>query len=151
MNRSRLVRQVFKSNQHAGSAPSRWAPHRAQVMKVLGDVPVTGSSLALFGAGHLYDVELDDLAQRYTSIALVDLDAETVSAALLGHPDAARRCLVHAPLDLTGVLPELEQASGRAGGVDELIAQLAVHRCAVPSAPFDVTVSLGVLTQLMQR
>ncbi|NOT08119.1 MAG: hypothetical protein HOP28_07930 [Gemmatimonadales bacterium] len=132
MDRSPLTARVRESNRQARAAGSRWAPHRARVMEVLRGVPA-GGSVALLGAGHLYDVELDELAIRYERVALVDLDGETVRAAVERHPAAKARCTVHAPVDLTVGL-----------------GQLATHRCGVPGEPFDLTVSLGVLTQLMQ-
>jgi len=150
MDPSPLIRHVLESNLQAREARDRWAPHRARVMDVVRGVPVAGARLALLGAGHLHDVELDELAQRYERIALVDLDADTVSAAVRRHPGASARCTVHAPVDLTGGLDVLWKTSRNSDGANRVIAWIAGHRCAVEGEPFDLTLSLGVLTQLMQ-
>lgn len=150
MDPSPLVRRVVESNRQAREAWRRWSSHRARVMEVLRDVPFRGSHLALLGAGHLHDVQLDELMQRYENIALADLEAEPVSSAVRRHPRASARCTVHAPIDLTGVIEMLPQASRQPDGMDQLLAHLAAHRCTIAGEPFDVTVSLGVLTQLMQ-
>jgi len=89
MDPSPLVSQVLESNLRAREAWDLWAPHRARVMDVVRGVPVAGPRLALVGTGHLHDVWLSELLQRYERIALVDLDADTVSAALRRYPGAS--------------------------------------------------------------
>jgi hypothetical protein len=61
---------------------------------------------------------------------------------------------VHGPIDLTGVLDRLpagvrEGDQGR-NVVSELLGVISRHELVVPGQPFGVTVSAGVLTQLLQ-
>lgn len=150
MDPSYLVGRVRESNAQARNAWERWATHRAQVMALLRELPISGARIALLGAGHLHDVQLDELLSECDHVDLVDLDADAVSSAVQRQPGASARCTVHAPVDLTGVLDVLAEASSRQGGVNRVFARLADARCELPAAPFDITVSLGVLTQLMQ-
>jgi hypothetical protein len=116
-----------------------------------------GGSLCLLGPGRLTDVELEPLLARYRSIDLVDIDPASVRDGLAQQDlldcDAVRR---HAPLDLTGVLEHLPVAGERPQGLpadrvaDRLVDLLGRDRSGVPGAPFDVTASTGVLTQLLQ-
>src|SRR5262245_21765858 len=155
MKRSRLVERVGESNRQAADAWERWASHRAQVMAVLRQVPADAQRLCILGAGHLHDVVLSDLVARYREISLIDVDDRTVTATL-DRADARARevCRILPATDLTGVLGLLEEVS--AGDVDAtrvitvLITVLGDHMVDVPGSPFDVTISLGVLTQLLQ-
>jgi hypothetical protein len=56
-----LLTQVRTSNAQARDARDRWAPHRAEVMRILRELPLAGARLALLGAGHLHDVEFGEL------------------------------------------------------------------------------------------
>jgi hypothetical protein len=106
------------------------------------------ASLAVLGAGNLNDLDLPRLRSAFTEIHLVDVDGDSVTSALarLGLSGAST-VAVHAPVDLTGVLPRLGAPGADAG---HLLDELARQRLAVPFAPFGVTVSTGVLTQLLQ-
>lgn len=150
MDTAALVRQVHDSNRQAADAAARWATHRARVMDVLGQVRAAGGRLALLGAGHLHDVRLAQLVDEYAEVALVDLDPGPVHAAIARVPGAHSRTRIHAPLDLTGALHLLAAAAQGPHGVADVLTHLGTHACDIPGAPFDVTVSLGVLTQLLQ-
>src|SRR5262245_20154761 len=104
-----LVERVRESNRQAQNAWTRWAPHRARVMEVLSALPDDAGRICLLGAGHLHDVSLLELRRRYSEVALVDLDAETVAGAVARHGSNDARCTIHAPVDLTGIIEHLEQ------------------------------------------
>jgi hypothetical protein len=145
-----LWTQVRTSNAQARDAWDRWAPHRAEVMRILRELPLADARIALLGAGHLHDVEFDELLRECAQVHVVDLDADTVGAAINRVPGAADMCTVHAPVDLTGALDEIAQAGLINGAVRAACERLATARCELPGAPFDIVVSLCVLTQLMQ-
>lgn len=150
MDLSKVIGRVRESNLQARGARARWASHRANVMRIVRRIPSTGRRIALLGAGHLHDVELDELMRRYEHVTLVDLDAETVLATVAEYPHAAAQCTIHAPVDLTGLFDVLPLMGCNEDGLNRAIALMTNHRCAVAGAPFDLTVSLGVLTQLLQ-
>lgn len=151
MKRSQLFERVSESNRQAADAWARWASHRSHVMAVLRQMPPEMRRLCLLGAGHLHDVVLPELAEQYREILLVDLDEATVTAALTRTEGRAREaCRVTPATDLTGVLELLERVATGMADANQVISALAAHQVDLPSSPFDVTVSLGLLTQLLQ-
>jgi hypothetical protein len=145
---ARLVGRVRESNRQARDARDRWASHRARVMAVLDEAAPSGR-LALLGAGHLHDVDLDALLARHPEVTLVDLDPAPAEAAVRRAGPGGRAHVV-APVDLTGALDLLAGVGDGSATLDVLGARLDAHLVDLPGAPFDATVSLGVLTQLMQ-
>jgi hypothetical protein len=121
------------------------------VLRILTTVAANGSSLCVLGAGNLNDLDLDCLLHLYERVDLVDLDVDAVHAGLARQGGTATTAVrVHGPVDLSGILDRLP-ASNRAGGDGAaLCGVLAHHRCVVKGAPFDVTLSAGLLTQLLQ-
>lgn len=151
MERLQLIERIRESNRQAVDAWERWTPHRAHVMAVLRQLPSDMRRLCILGAGHLHDVVLSELARQYHEITLVDIDERTVKAALTGTEARVKEvCRVMPATDLTGVLELLEAVPTGAVKADQVISVLAAHRIDLPGSPFDVTVSLGLLTQLLQ-
>lgn len=151
MKRSQLFERVSESNRQAADAWARWASHRSHVMAVLRQMPPDMRRLCILGAGHLHDVILPELAEQYREIFLVDLDEATVTAALTRTEGRAREsCRVMPATDLTGVLELLEGVPTSVADANRVISALAAHHTDLSGGPFDVTVSLGVLTQLLQ-
>jgi len=114
--------------------------------------PASASSLGVLGAGQLNDVRLDELLRRYRTVTLVDVDVDTVRAAVIRHGVVeSDACRVHAPVDLTGILDVLPTGSADSGiGVEALLGKVAAHHSDVRGRPFDLTASLGALSQLHQ-
>lgn len=151
MKRLQLIEQVRESNRQAANAWERWASHRSQVMAIFRQLPPDLHRLCLLGAGHLHDVVLPELAKQYREIILVDLDVPTVTAALARtDPRTKEVCHVMPATDLTGVLELLTEVQTGAVDANQVISTLAAHQLELSGGPFDVTVSLGVLTQLLQ-
>jgi hypothetical protein len=102
------------------------------------------------GAGNLNDVRPEPLLKAYNKVHLVDLDVDAVRAGLaslgLAHSEAIQ---VHGPIDLSGILDRLPPG-GLGQDAAGLLDLLAHHRCVIPSQPFAVTLSAGMLTQLLQ-
>jgi hypothetical protein len=120
-------------------------------MRILNAEGGNGSSLCILGAGNLNDIRLQELVRNYAEIHLVDLDKAAVHAGLARHgstrPVAVK---VHAPVDLTGILDWLPADNVSGEVADDLCEVLADDRCEIPGAPYDVTFSAAVLTQLLQ-
>jgi hypothetical protein len=149
---NRLFDTVRESNRQGRDGWERFGPHRARVQALLSRHANESSSLGILGAGNLNDVVVVDLLKGFAQIDLVDLDPVTVLRSLRRHGvDARERCVVHGPIDLTGVLDELALASPAGSpGADDLLASIQGAPCGVPGGPFDVTASTCVLTQLLQ-
>lgn len=130
---------------------ARFAGHRDRVLRILTTLAANGSSLCVLGAGNLNDLDLDRLLRLYEWVDLVDLDVDAVHVGLARQGDSGTTAVrVHGPIDLSGILDRLP-ADGRVG--DDAAAlhdTLAHHHCVVEGAPFDVTLSAGLLTQLLQ-
>ncbi len=154
--REAFVASIVESNRQAVSSWARVAGHRARVTGLLTSLGGGGGSLCLLGPGHLTDVALAPLLATYRTIDLVDIDPASVDDGLVRQELAGCEAVRRYPaLDLTGVLDQLpiaDQASGAGAApvADLLVGYLGRHRCPVPGAPFDVTASTGVLSQLLQ-
>jgi hypothetical protein len=151
MNTSWLIERVRESNRQAADACARWASHRSHVMGILRQLPSDLCRICLLGAGHLHDVVLPELAEQYREIILVDVDESTVTAALTRTEARARKaCRVMPATDLTGILERLERVQTGVVSAYQVISALATHQSVLSGSPFDVTVSLGLLTQMLQ-
>jgi hypothetical protein len=93
--------EKYIGNIQGRDAWARFAPHRAQVMRLLEGGRGT---LAVLGAGNLNDVDLGALQRSYDEIHAIDVDGESVR---LGVRRQHARIDVHAPVDLTAPLPPL--------------------------------------------
>ena len=111
-----------------------------------------GSRLCVLGAGNCYDLDLPRLTAVYREVHLADIDREALDAARDRQPPEVREKLVcHGPLDLSGVLGEIERWKRLEVTLQELVAAPEAASARVASAlpgPFDVVVSACLLTQL---
>jgi hypothetical protein len=146
-----FVAIVRESNRQGLDAWARFAVHRDRVQRILTTLAANGSSLCVLGAGNLNDLDLDRLLHRYQRVDLVDLDVDAVHEGLARQAASGTEAVrVHGPIDLRGILDRLPVGGRRGDGAAALVAALARHRCVVEGAPFDVTLSAGLLTQLLQ-
>jgi hypothetical protein len=109
-------------------------------------------SLCVLGAGNCADLDLDLLASRYHSIHLVDLDQQAVGRAVARQAEGTRAALLmHAPIDLSGLLEPLARWRDMRVAPAEVIAHPAVVSASIAQrlkGPFDVVVSACVLSQM---
>jgi hypothetical protein len=147
----RFAAIVRESNRQSRDAWTQYSGHRARVTGILTTSPTSCSSLCILGAGNLNDLRLDQLLRLYAEVHLVDLDVAAVRAGLARQGLAQSEAIqVHGPIDLSGILDRLPTDHPEANAAESLRDLLAHHRCVVPGWPFDVTVSAGLLTQLLQ-
>jgi hypothetical protein len=113
----------------------------------------SGKTICVLGPGNGNDIELGELARDFEKVSLLDLDEEAVGRAVSRlSQDEARRVERHCPVELSGVLRELESWRARRRRTDAEIS--AVKRSAM-TAPrpavgsFDVVASTCILTQLI--
>jgi hypothetical protein len=127
MERERFVARQVESNRQSRDAWARYGPHRALVTGlVTGLLPANGS-LCVLGAGNLNDLDLPEVLVRAGAVELVDLDTEATDAAMRRQGVAGDERLRLKRRDLSGLLGE-----------------------APPAGAFDVVLSAGVLTQMLQ-
>src|SRR6476660_3088967 len=98
--------------------------HRTRVMELIcrarGE---SGRTLCLLGPGNGNDIELARLAREFERVALVDLDEDAVGRAVSRlSADEARRVERYCPVELSGVLSELELWRARSRRTDEEIS-----------------------------
>jgi hypothetical protein len=128
--------------------------HRARVMDVLRSARGEfGKTLCVLGPGNGNDIELGQLARDFEKVALVDLDDAAVARAVSRlSVEEVQRTERHCPVDLSGVLRELESWRARKRRTD---AEISAVKQLVVAAPrpeigeFDVVASTCILTQLI--
>jgi hypothetical protein len=122
-------------NRRTADAWDRYESHRNRLAQILLKIKFdnTCSRLGILGAGNLNDFDLRVWIQHFRQIVLVDIDREAVERGL------ARQSLTHherivivAPWDLTDS-DDSNDDSAR-----------------IPHGPFDVVVSSGLLSQLIE-
>lgn len=127
MEPNRFVARHLESNRQSRDAWARYAPHRARVTALVIDLVPAGGRLCVLGAGNVNDLELPQVLVRAGAIELVDIDTEAVHGALRRQNlDGDDRVRVRGG-DLSGLLGEPP-----------------------PAGAFDVVLSAGVLTQMLQ-
>jgi hypothetical protein len=150
-----VLGEQLAANRSSAAERASFASHRARVSELCerGTEPDGELSLCVLGAGNANDLDLEQLARRYRSIHLVDLDADALAAAVAREsPTTQSRLVCHAPLDISGLLGRLERwrrlectAEELARRPSEVSAELTAKL-----GVFDVVVSACLLTQ-MQR
>jgi hypothetical protein len=113
----------------------------------------SGKSLCVLGPGNGNDIELGQLVDDFDKVALVDLDEQAVGRAVSRlSVEEARRVERHCPVELSGVLAELETWRARRRRTDAEISDVKRAAMAAPRpdlGSFDVVASTCILTQLI--
>ncbi len=124
-----------------------FAEHRQRVTEAL--LELGSGSLCVLGAGNCNDLDLVALAECYERIVLVDIDAESLGAAVARQPAAVRFKLeARAPLDFGGVQTLVESA--RSGNTPpSRPADIAAEIATALGVEADVVCSACVLSQLL--
>ena len=151
--RDPFLASIRESNRQGRDAWGRFARHREHVQSLLTAEAAEEATLCILGAGNLNDVDLAELLGLYSEVHLVDVDTASMGVALRRHGLFGHaRCSVHDAADLSGILDRLPQqlADDSAQGVAELTDAVAEFQAAIAGGPFTVTLSAGVLTQLLQ-
>lgn len=141
------------SNSNAAQYADLYATHRMRLTAaIVACAAHDQGRVCLLGAGNCLDVDLGAIGARFREVHLVDIDAEALKRAYgRQQPEVQKRTRRHAPVDLTGVLCDLERLRPRRSTLAELDALVApavdgIAR-AVPG-PFDVVASCCVSTQM---
>ncbi len=133
-----------------------YAEHRARFSAALlscAEGLPAGGRLCVLGAGKCNDLDLEQLAARFSEIHLVDIEPAALAAATARQTPAVRaRLKPHAPVDLSGVPKKrLDKWARKAPTPAEIEANqsaaLANIRSRLPG-PFEVVASACILTQM---
>jgi hypothetical protein len=132
----------------------RWelfGEHRRRVTDAA--VAAGGGTLAVLGAGNCNDLDLPRLAGHFRKIHLFDLDRQALLTAMAREPAAVSgRTVVHAPVDLSGVLHEMVWLRGLRLTDQELAflpAKMVDNVLGAVPDRFDTVVSSCLLSQLL--
>lgn len=135
-------------NQQTAGNYASFAGHRQHVTSLLGG-RARGLRLCLLGAGNCNDVDLVALHSRFREIVLVDIDANSLTSAVMRQPIEVRSALtVRAPLDFSGLERIIDGSGEHAMTGSALASELAT---AIDPEPFDIVGSACVLSQLIDQ
>ena len=153
---SRLDHEIHEqqlANQSARPHSALYGNHRQHLTReLLRAASDSAGSLCILGAGNCNDVDLGLLVQHYREVHLVDLDAVALQRATDRLPESERaRLHCHAPVDLSGMLANLERWGRFQLTPEELMGHPDTAAQALTQelgGPFDVVASACVLTQM---
>lgn len=141
----------------ARSAWERVASHRQHVTQLLLDTGSRGGRLCILGSGNCFDIDLIQLLDRFSHIALYDIDEGAMEFGVgqqmvHDHPDR-HRIQCHA-IDLCGwtalPAPMLESIEQPVPMWQEILSALSQYSVPMPETmPFDVVASTCVLSQIL--
>jgi len=149
----RLVEEQLEANKSTLAWFDEYQEHRERLTRLVVEGVPAGSALRLcvLGAGNCYDLDLVTVAEHFSEIHLVDIDAEALEGARARqNSEVEKRLVLHAPVDLTGFLDRLEAWSRMEVTEEELLAHPAAtgKRLAALLGTFDVVVSTCLVTQM---
>lgn len=125
---------------------------RLTALLVARAAPDGSARLCVLGAGNCYDVDLERLTSLYREVHLVDIDAAAMDRACDRQSATVRaRLVLHPPLDLSGVLEQIERWRDLNVTSDELMSHPGEAAFAIASrlpGNFETVVSTCLLSQL---
>jgi hypothetical protein len=148
-----MVDESVLANASAVPHLQAFASHRERLTsRVLDASTASDARLCVLGAGNAYDLDLAKLAERFTEIHLVDIDAAALQRAVDRQAAETRsRLVLHAPVDLSGLLDRLDRWALMQVTPEELLEHPKLSSSAIAGllpGPFEVVLSSCVLTQL---
>jgi SAM-dependent methyltransferase len=151
-----IAQQQAQNNRNSAKHAEAFAGHRRALTAALLDRAPAGDPgtgrVCLLGAGNAQDVDLRALAARFAEIHLVDLDQAALQRAFeRAAPEVRAKLSRHAPVDLSGVLGNLDRwkrAVPTRAEIDAAIAPAAAAIAARLPGPFDLVASCCLVTQL---
>lgn len=109
--------------------------------------------ICILGAGNCYDVDLEELAEVYNEIHLVDIDKNAIEGARSRLKKSLHhKIFLHGGVDISCANKKLESWRNMTVGPDDLInfPDKAVNRItSILPGPFDVVVSACLASQLL--
>jgi hypothetical protein len=145
-----------RSNVNALRYSEAFENHRRHLTEVVAPGPRSESaatgSLCVLGAGNACDLDLERLSWSHGAIHLVDIDREALERAYSRQSPRVRSQLVlHAPVDLSGVLGRLARWRSLQVSAEELLHTPELASASLASkigTRFDVVLSACLLSQM---
>ena len=149
----RLIEEQREANQSTLAWFTEYEGHRQRQTRLVTEgVPVaSGQRVCVLGAGNAYDLDLATLAEHFSEIHLVDIDDQALEGARARQrPDVAQKLVLHAPVDLGGMLAKLEAWKQMQVTEQEMLEHptRTSKDLAARLGTFDVVVSSCVITQM---
>lgn len=148
-----LIDEQRQANESTRSLFDSYLEHRLQTTRLALESarPGVSATLCVLGAGNCLDLDLAQLAERFTAVHLVDIDRAALEGAHARQAPAVQaRLVLHAPVDLSGLLDKLE----RWGRMEVTEAELLAHHegtaraLAAQIGLHDVVLSASCITQM---
>lgn len=152
---SQAVRSQAKANRSTRDHWAHFAPHRAEIHRlIVPDLHSGGAGrLCVLGAGNCNDVDLKALTEAFQEVHLVDIDSAALESAVRKQGVAdSPRVRLRGGVDLTGIAPRFAEweKSVPVGAAVQAAARDAVNLPAPDlGGPFDVVLSPCLLSQLV--
>jgi len=148
-----LIDEQRKANESTRSLFDSYQEHRAQTTRLALDSakPGVSSTLCVLGAGNCLDLDLARLAERFSEVHLVDVDRGALEGAVARQPaEVQARLVLHAPVDLSGLLDKLERWARLETTESELLQhhRRTASALAAELGAHDVVLSASCITQM---
>lgn len=153
----RITTEQMRRNREARLGWDLYQGHRERVtQRLINSASQPGQTLCVLGAGNCNDVDLQRLRQHFSLIHLIDLDAEALAAGCEQQGIAADPAVVQqGGIDVTNLATRLQawkpdQTIPPHEVQGALLDAMARPLPELPTEQFDVVVSVGLLTQLIE-
>jgi hypothetical protein len=148
-----LAAEHARRNRSRDNAWDVTAHHRSEVTRRIAGMLSPTARLCVLGAGNCHDLDLRTLGPACREIHLVDVDGEALVRGVYRQFGEQPEWLhLHGGCDVSGIFAAISQRSaddGFAAPADDLICQAADPGPLPLAAAFDVVVSAGLLSQLI--
>jgi hypothetical protein len=148
----RLAEQQIHNNRETAASWERYAPHRRRLTDLVAGSVAGGGRLCVLGAGNANDLDLAALADRFTGLHLVDVDAAALGRAAARQGAGTRAKLhLHGGVELSGLTDQLDAWARRPpapAALDALPGRTACRVAGALPGPFDLVVSACLLSQI---
>ena len=144
-----------RRNRESVNGRDSYAPHRDIVTRLILDaVRDSDKTLTVLGAGNCNDLDLNRLAEAFTTIRLVDVDSASVEEGVIrqGHVPCGSSFSIY-EADLSGIFSELAALLGTEisdGQLQKLAGLAGNSQPANLPEPASVVISTGLITQLVE-
>ena len=148
-----LIDEQRRANESTRSLFDSYLEHRTRTTQLALDSAKSGISqtVCILGAGNCLDLDLAQLAERFAAVHLVDIDRGALEGAVARQaPEVRAKLVLHAPVDVSGLLDKLERWAKLETTEQELLQhhRQTAESLAARLGTFDVVLSASCITQM---